>query len=187
MSKLTPVLLLLLLASIASTAHQQNPKMSKTNSLPGDVIITEATRDDVPAIKSMVVAAYSHYTERIGKQPAPMTADYDELLTTHDIFVLREHQDSKAIGSIVLLAGDNSDAVQINNLVVDVSAQGKGYGKLLMRHAEDFARQRGRKALELYTNVKMYENIVLYPKLGFEETGRRVEDGFERVYYRKEV
>lgn len=161
--------------------------MASPNSLPAGVIITAATRDDVPAVRSMVIAAYSHYTERIGRPPAPMTADYDELLTTHEIFVLREGPGSEAVGSIVLLATDDSDAVQINNLVVDVAAQGKGYGKLLMKFAEDFARQKGRKALELYTNVKMYENTRLYPRLGFEETGRRVEDGFERVYYRKEV
>lgn len=161
--------------------------MTRPSLLPGGAAITEAKRDDLPAIRSMVTAAYSRYTERIGKPPAPMTADYDELLTTHDIFVLQEDLHSQVVGSIVLLAAQDADAVQINNLVVDVAAQGKGYGKLLMGFAEDFARQKGRKALELYTNVKMYENLQLYPKLGFEETGRRVEDGFERVYYRKEL
>lgn len=150
-------------------------------------IIAPAKTEDVPAIIFMVNGAYSHYTERIGKPPAPMTADYNQLLTTHDVFVLREAEGSQAIGSIVLLAPDGSDAVNINNLVVDVTAQGKGYGKMLMQFAEDLARERGRKALELYTNVKMYENIELYAKLKFTETGRRVDSGYERVYFRKEV
>lgn len=140
-------------------------------------IITPATTEDVPAIIAMVHGAYSHYTERIGKPPAPMTADYYELLTTHDVFVLREVENAPAVGSIVLLAPDGSDALNINNLVVDVSAQGKGYGKQLMQFAEDLARERGRAALELYTNVKMHENIALYAKLKFTETGRRVDSG----------
>lgn len=155
---------------------------------PRNAIITKGTSNDVLAIQSMVTAAYSHYTARIGKPPAPMTADYDHLLTTHDVFVLREGgEEGQAIGSIVLFSEEDSDAIQINNLVVDVTAQGRGYGRMLMMFAEDLTRQKGRKALELYTNVKMHENIGLYVKLGFHETGRRVEDGFERVYFRKEV
>lgn len=165
-------------------------KMTWPKTLPQGITITRANPKDVPRIRAMVIAAYSHYTERIGRPPAPMTADYDELLLTHDIFVLREDQGedvSEVVGSIVLLVTEGSDAVQINNLVVDVSAQGKGYGKLLMKYAEHVATEKGRKALELYTNIKMHENIRLYDKLGFDETGRKTDNGFERVYFRKEV
>jgi hypothetical protein len=31
----------------------------------------------------------------------------------------------------------------------------------------------------------MVENLQLYPRLGFVETERRVEDGYRRVYFRK--
>ncbi len=30
-------------------------------------------------------------------------------------------------------------------------------------------------------------NRSLYPRLGYSETGRRMEDGFDRVFYRKEL
>jgi hypothetical protein len=56
-----------------------------------------------------------------------------------------------------------------------------------MRYAEDFAKCQGRNALILYTNVVMVENLALYPKMGFVETERRTEEGFERVYFRKEL
>lgn len=114
-----------------------------------------------------------------------MTADYPSLLTTHDIFILRTSQ--SPVGALVLQHEPDSNAVKIENLVVDLSAQGRGYGKVLMRYAEDFARSRGSNALELYTNVKMFENLGLYLKMGFVETARRKEDGFERVYFRKEL
>ncbi|EWY89584.1 hypothetical protein FOYG_10404 [Fusarium oxysporum NRRL 32931] len=150
-----------------------------------DLTLTRAQASDVPSIKTIVNAAYEKYIPRIGKPPAPMTADYASRLTTHDIFILRTAQ--SPVGALILQHEPGSDAIKIENLVVDPSAQGRGYGKVLMRYAEDFARSRGRNALELYTNVKMFENLGLYLKMGFVETGRREEDGFERVYFRKEL
>ncbi|KAF9763602.1 hypothetical protein IL306_003052 [Fusarium sp. DS 682] len=150
-----------------------------------DLTITRAETSDILSIQSMVNAAYEEYIPRIGKPPAPMTADYESLLSTHDIFILRTAQ--ATVGALVLQHKDGADAAKVDNLVVDPSAQGRGYGKVLMRYAEDFARSRGCYALELYTNVKMVENLGLYLKMGFVETGRREEDGFERVYFRKEL
>ncbi|KAJ6446752.1 NmrA family protein [Purpureocillium lavendulum] len=152
----------------------------------GTTTIRRAQGDDVPDIHRIVTAAYTKYIDRIGKPPAPMLADYGQLLLTHDVFVLAAGHDGAVVGSIVLgVNEDQRDAVQINNLVVDPAAQGRGYGKTLMRCAEDFARENGRAALELYTNVKMHENFALYAKMGFDEVDRRTEDGYERVYFRK--
>ncbi|KAG5752719.1 hypothetical protein H9Q69_007382 [Fusarium xylarioides] len=150
-----------------------------------DLTLTRAEASDIPSIQSMVNAAYEKYIPRIGKPPAPMTADYFSQLTTHDIFILRTTQ--SPVGALILQHEPDSDAIKVENLVVDPSAQGRGYGKVLMRYAEDFARSRGCNALELYTNVKMFENLGLYLKMGFVETGRREEEGFERVYFRKEL
>jgi hypothetical protein len=33
----------------------------------------------------------------------------------------------------------------------------------------------------------MHENLELYPRLGYRQTDRRVEDGFERVYFSKKL
>ncbi|KPM36564.1 hypothetical protein AK830_g9982 [Neonectria ditissima] len=151
------------------------------------VHITRAKPEDIPAIKTIVDDAYSKYIERIGKPPAPMTTDYNELLNTHDIFVLRTDAANTVAGSIVLVIDSDSDSIKINNLVVDPAAQGRGYGRVLMNYAEDLARSQGRPALTLFTNVKMYENLGLYAKMGFTETERRTEAGFERVYFRRDL
>ncbi|KAJ5902227.1 hypothetical protein N7495_002755 [Penicillium taxi] len=148
--------------------------------------ISKATMEDVPIIRSMVDAAFSKYIERIGKSPAPMLADYNEVIQTHPVFVLKD-QSSRVVGSIVLHLDPSSDSVEINNLVVDPQAQGYGYGRVLMDFAEEFARSQGFSALTLYTNVKMYENLSLYVKMGFSETGRRTDDGFERVFFYKKL
>ncbi|KAJ3474535.1 hypothetical protein NLG97_g9801 [Lecanicillium saksenae] len=77
--------------------------------------------------------------------------------------------------------------MHVNNVVIDPSAQGKGYGRALFDCAEAWARTQGCTHMALFTNVKMVENLALYAKLGYEETERKTEDGFERVYFRKQL
>lgn len=154
------------------------------------VLIEHATVQDGVAIKRMVVQAYSKYIDRIGKEPAPMLTDYQSVIASHeqDVFVLREEgSHATVLGSILLSDTPADDSVKVNNLVVDPVAQGRGYGHLLMDLAADIARKRGRTALTLFTNEKMYENLSVYPKMGFVETERRVEDGYYRVYFRKDL
>ncbi|KAK9783582.1 putative Acyl-CoA N-acyltransferase [Seiridium cardinale] len=152
-----------------------------------EIVVAKAKAEDVHDIEAIVKAAYSKYVERIGHPPAPMLEDYTQLLESQDVYVLRVASDRKVLGSIVLAMDDDERAIKINNLVVGPSAQGRGYGRILMNHAEHEGRSRGAKAVVLFTNVKMYENIGLYVKLGFVETGRRVEGPYERVYFRKEL
>jgi GNAT superfamily N-acetyltransferase len=146
-----------------------------------DLIVDIATVEDIGSIKSMVDAAYSKYIERLGKLPAAMSTDYTKLVETRGVYVLRES--GKVIGSILL--SKDGDSIKVNNLVVDPTAQGKGYGRVLMEHAENMARVQGLAAVTLFTNEKMHENIALYAKMGFIETGRKFDDGFNRVYFRK--
>ncbi|KAF5591583.1 acetyltransferase [Fusarium subglutinans] len=113
-------------------------KMTDPSFNSSDLMLTRTRANDTPSIQSMVNAAYEKYIPRIGKPPAPMTADYASLLTTHDIFIMRTTQ--FPIGALVLHHEPDSYVLEIENLVVDPGAQGRGYGKVLMRYAEDFAR-----------------------------------------------
>lgn len=152
-----------------------------------EVVIEKAVPSDADDIKKIVIAAYSKYVPRMGGQePAPMTANYHTIIASHsqEVFVLRRQQDGKVVGSI-LLSDPGDDCIKVNNLVVDEAAQGRGYGKLLMGFAERVACERRREALTLFTNEKMTENILLYPRLGFVEVEKKVEDGYSRVYFRK--
>ncbi|KAJ5682178.1 hypothetical protein N7462_005343 [Penicillium macrosclerotiorum] len=147
--------------------------------------ITRATPEDVKAIKTMVDAAYAKYIDRIGKPPAPMTEDYQEVIQSREVFVLREK--IKTVGSIVLMYDADSSSAKIDNLVVDPMSQGRGYARVLMEYAEEIANSENLSALTLYTNVKMYENLEIYRRMGFEEIGRREEDGYDRIYFRKNL
>ncbi|KAJ5097001.1 hypothetical protein N7456_007722 [Penicillium angulare] len=145
-----------------------------------------ALPEHVPAIQAMIDAAYSKYIERIGKPPAPMLANYDEVIQTRDVFVLR-NETQEIVGAIVLSVNVDTHSVEVINLVVGPATQGRGYGRVLLECAEQVAQSQHCPVLTLYTNEKMYENLGMYVKMGFAETGRRTEDGFERVYFRKEL
>jgi hypothetical protein len=41
--------------------------------------------------------------------------------------------------------------------------------------------------VRLYTNAAMEENLVLYPRLGYREVGRRRDGGFDRVFFTKSM
>lgn len=80
---------------------------------------------------------------------------------------------------------DEGDTVFLENVAVHSSAAGRGVGKGLIAFCEVEAKQSGAKSIKLYTNEKMFENLSIYPHLGYRETGRRTEDGFSRVFFEK--
>ena len=142
-------------------------------------MIRPAEPGDLPAITACVEAAYEHYIPRIGMRPGPMDTDHASRLDATWVLC-----DPGLAGLIVLLP-DGDGALLIENVAVDPSRQGHGYGRRLMDFAEDVARERGAPALTLYTHEKMTENQAIYTRLGYHETERRAEHGFARVFMRK--
>ncbi len=145
--------------------------------------IRPATPADVPAIRQCARAAYAMYVSRIGREPAPMVADFAARVAEGVVWVETATSDGPVRGFIVAFA--HRDAWHIENVAVSPDHQGAGVGGRLMRFAEELAVKAGFDRVELYTNAKMTENQSLYPALGYEEFDRRSEDGFDRIYYRK--
>ncbi|WP_425405517.1 GNAT family N-acetyltransferase [Hwanghaeella sp.] len=143
--------------------------------------IRPARAGDLDAVRRCAVAAYEIYVDRIGRKPAPMVADFDAASTSGELYVL---QVGDAIHGFIVLF-PRAGHIFVENVAVDPAQQGRGYGRRLLDFAEAEARRLGLPALELYTNAKMTENLALYPRVGYLETGRRTEDGFDRVYFRK--
>lgn len=137
-----------------------------------------ARSEEANALRQLVADAYTQYIERIGKAPGPMLDDYAQRVADGQAWVLEV--DQAIVGLIVL--EDDGDTLLLDNVAVSPAAQGKGYGRILVAFAEEEARRRGYIELRLYTNVLMTENIALYERLGFRQTGRVSEKGFERLY-----
>jgi len=136
---------------------------------------------DAAAAAEITGAAYRPYIERIGREPAPMGADFDALIGAGAVWVATEH--GQVVGVLVLELQDT--ALLLESVAVDPAHQGQGIGRSLIDHAEQVARDAGLSAVELYTNAHMTENLRLYPSLGYDLIERRREDGFDRVFFRK--
>ncbi|MGE0613485.1 MAG: GNAT family N-acetyltransferase [Hyphomicrobiales bacterium] len=143
------------------------------------VSFRKAGASDAAALRAIAREAYAHYVPRMGREPAPMTADYEALVA--DGFVTAAVEDGSILGFLVTYPRDG--VLFVENVAVGI--RGRGLGRALMEEAERLARGSGLTALELYTNEKMTENLDWYPRLGFLETDRRIEDGYARVYFLK--
>ena len=137
---------------------------------------------DREAVETLVNAAYAPYVVRLGKPPGPMVDDYVTRIDSGEAQVL-ETGGGAIAGLLVLLP--QTDHLLIDNVAVDPGFQGRGFGNLLLEAAEAEARRLNFTELRLYTHVLMTENQSLYLSHGWEETGRREEKGYERVYFRK--
>ena len=147
-------------------------------------MIRRARPEDRAAIEVLVRDAYGIYVERIGKPPGPMFDDYGRLIAEGAVSVLEETNGNLA-GLIVLLR--QSDHLLLDNIAVRSDRHGRGLGRRLIAFAESEARRSGYAELRLYTHEKMTENIALYRRLGFIETGRGDHGGYDRVFMAKRL
>ena len=142
-----------------------------------------ALKSDLRGIQRCAHRAYEKYVVRIGKRPAPMIADFEQQIIERQLHVL---MDGKAVAGFVVYY-QRDDCVHLENVAVDPQHQGLGLGIQLIKYVEAAAAQLKVGAVELYTNAKMTENLKLYPYLGYVEVGRWHEDGFDRVFYKKDI
>ncbi len=142
-----------------------------------------ATLDDLLAVQDIVQCAYSHYITRIGRLPGPMLDDYAALIEEGRVHVTG--RDGIVQGILVLIPRE--DALLLNNIAVMPEAQGLGLGRLMLEFAERSAIGMGYRAIRLYTNEAMVENISLYTGIGYVETHRVEEKGLRRVYMLKRL
>ncbi len=111
-----------------------------------------------------------------------MVADFATLIGKKQVHVLAD-ENGTLYGYVVFYrVGDH---IMLENVAVDPARHGQGHGRVLIAFVEEQTRLAGLTAVRLYTNVHMRENVGLYEALGFVETDRRSEDGFDRIYFEK--
>jgi GNAT superfamily N-acetyltransferase len=147
-------------------------------------VIRRARPEDRAAVEAIVNAAYAIYVDRIGKPPGPMLDDYASLIADGSVSVLEDPDGTMA--AIVVLV-PQPDHLLLDNIAVRPDRQGQGLGRRLIEFAEDEARRLGYAELRLYTHQTMTENIVFYARLGFAETGRAHQGGYDRVFMTKRL
>jgi ribosomal protein S18 acetylase RimI-like enzyme len=157
--------------------HDIRRRLTKESSM--RPLIRKATPEDAARIGAIARAAYAKYVPRIGREPAPMVADFAAEVAAGRVVVIGT---AGAVDGYI--AWPETDAYFLDNIAIDPARQGEGLGRQLMDHAVGEARRRRLSAVRLYTNAAMTENLSMYAHMGFVETHRAVEKGFNRVYLR---
>ncbi len=149
----------------------------------GPVSLRIACADDADAIKALTRKAYAKWVEVIGREPLPMTVDYDEAVRKHRFDLL--YVDDHLVALIETVP--QGDCLLIENVAVLPSFQGQGIGKRLMRLAEDLARSSGMPGMRLYTNGHFAQNIAMYEPLGYRVEREELGNGGVKVHMIKSL
>jgi len=146
-------------------------------------LVRPARRSDAKAAADCVNAAFSPYLERIGKPPAPMLLDFPEIIAEGKVWVAE--MAGRVVG--VLVQYETEAGFYIDTVAALPELQGTGIGRALLLFAESEAVRRGYHSLYLCTNLKMTENQVFYPKIGYVEYERKRDEDYDRIFYRKQL
>lgn len=152
------------------------------------VTVRAAEPADVAVLAAVARAAYRGYVPLIGREPAPMTADYAAAVAAGGVWVaeLAEREDGgRVVGLLVLRA--HPDHLLLENIAVAPDAQGSGVGTALLAVADREAAAAGLPEIRLYTNEAMTGNLAWYPRHGYTRTHRATEHGYHRVWFRRAV
>ena len=123
----------------------------------------QAVAADAAAVRALTREAYAKWVAVTGREPLPMRVDYVEALAQHRFDLL--HEDGVLVALIE--TERHPDHLLIVNVAVAPSHQKRGFGRRLLAHAEQLARQEQLGTVRLYTNARMVENIALYKSLGY--------------------
>jgi len=143
-----------------------------------------ATSLDAGTVREITRAAYAKWVAAIGREPKPMTANYEQAVTEHVIELLEEG--GQPIALIEIIPGPSH--LLIENIAVLPDRHGRGIGGLLLERAETIARSLGVDELRLYTNAQFTANLSFYAHHGFEEFLREPHPaGGEVVHMKKTI
>jgi ribosomal protein S18 acetylase RimI-like enzyme len=127
------------------------------------VELRQAVAADAAAVRALSRAAYAKWVPLIGREPKPMTADYEGALARHRFDLAYLGGELAALIETV----PEHDHLLVENVAVAPDYQGLGLGRRLMAHAEGLAAAMNYAEIRLYTNARFAENIALYARLGY--------------------
>lgn len=125
--------------------------------------LRRAVAADAAAVRALTRDAYAKWVPVIGREPKPMTVNYDTAVRLNRIDMAMA--DGEFVGLIETI--DRSDHLLVENVAVASGRHGQGIGRALLAHAEAVARAAGYREVRLYTNQRFEANVRLYLGLGY--------------------
>jgi GNAT superfamily N-acetyltransferase len=129
--------------------------------------IRRAQPQDAVKLAACIDAAYAPYRAYISDLP-PVSEGIADDIAGHLVWVAEI--DSVIAGGLVLVHG--KEFATLANIAVAPDHGGQGVGRGLIERAEQYCREAGTTELRLSTHEAMPENVRLYERLGWIETGR---------------
>ena len=114
-----------------------------------------------------IEAAYSVYADRITDLPS-VSEGVAESIRSDRVWVVEIEQE--IAGGMILVPHD--EFLMLENIAVRPDAAGAGLGRVLIAQAEQDCRDLGLSEIRLSAHVDMPENVTIYTRLGWKETGR---------------
>jgi putative acetyltransferase len=188
------------MANESSSAPQEYLPVRVLPISPGAIIGTSAglvlryaRDDDADAIIALVSSVWSEYP---GKTLIAAT-DMPELLKPASTYARAGGRfwvveaNGRIIGTIALMPSVESGVVELQKLYVARNMRQNGLGSFLCYLVEREARERGARAVELWSDVKLLDAHRRYERLGYER-GNALKtyndtSSTVRSYYRKEL
>ena len=130
---------------------------------PNSFHIRRASAADVDLIRAFTRAAYAKWIPLIGREPLPMSADYETAITQHRFDLLYKGEALAALIETIV----RPDHLHIQNLCVSPDFQRAGLGSQLLNYAADLAKAKNLPVLRLDTNSFFTGNVDLYLRRGF--------------------
>lgn len=97
--------------------------------------------------------------------------------------------EGELVGGVGIAEFDGiENCAELQKLYLDDSVKGKGYGKELMRIAENWARSAGYKNLYLETHTNLSVALNLYKRMGFQQVEKpcsTLHNTMNRFYLKK--
>ena len=112
-----------------------------------------------------------------------MKDDYASLVAEGRVAVAVDGDSGDVVGAIVRWIVDGD--MYVDNVAVDPAANGRGIGNTLLELAADEGRRNGCGRVWLYTNAVMTENVGFYERRGFTQYDRRIDQGYDRIYFER--
>ena len=145
--------------------------------------IRRAMPSDASTVRELTRVAYTKWIANIGREPTPMTVDYDARVREHRIELL--HLDGRLAALIELVP--ETGYLLVENVAVLPAFQGRGHGRRLLAHAEAVAASLGLSAMRLYTNPLFAGNVQFYGRLGYQVDREEPFKGGMTVYMSKQL
>ncbi|HKV14074.1 MAG TPA: GNAT family N-acetyltransferase [Reyranella sp.] len=131
--------------------------------LPPNLSIRRAVAADAACVQALTRQAYAKWVPVIGREPLPMAADYDRAVREHIVDLLFVGAEPAGLIEMV----NEGDHLLIENVAIASAFQRRGYGGLLVAHADEVARSLRLHRLRLYTNAQFAGNVGFYRRHGY--------------------